>query len=71
MTAELSTEEVVTRLLTSNEIIINNKKNLFISNPIIDTLGDILPVLEPENEEIIEDSAENTKYTFINFIPHC
>lgn len=53
-TAELTSEQIVTKLLSSNEIIKKQKGNFYITNPAIDTLGEFLekhweaPVFEPQ-----------------------
>lgn len=53
-TAELTSEQIVTKLLSSNEVLKKQKGNFYISNPAVDTLGDFLidnwepPVLEPQ-----------------------
>lgn len=41
-TAELTSEQIVTKLLSSNEIIKRQKGNFYITNPAIDTLGEFL-----------------------------
>ena len=61
MTKELTSEEIVTKLLTSNEIIKNtNKTNFYMTNP-VSNLGDFL---EKIVDEEIEDN-KNSKYSFI------
>ncbi len=53
-TAELTSEQIVTKLLSSNEILKKQKGNFYITNPAIDTLGEFLethwepPVFEPQ-----------------------
>lgn len=55
--AELSSEQVVTRLLSSNEIIKPRSGNFCITNPDIDTLGDFLEEnWEPPEIEVKEVS---------------
>lgn len=63
MPIELTSEEIVTQILSSNEILRPRKGNFYISNK--NTLGDFLKNL-PE-EEIVEETAveKDTKYTFI------
>ena len=66
MAAELTSEEVVTMLLTSKEIL-NSKqrKNFYVSNHKINTLGDFLHEV-PFKKKIPEvESIENLKYRFI------
>lgn len=41
-TAELTSEQIVTKLLSSNEILKKQKGNFYITNPSIDTLGEFL-----------------------------
>lgn len=60
MSSELTSEEIVTKLLTSNEIIKDdNKKELYISNP-SSNLGNFL--------EKITDIEEPQPYSRYNFI---
>lgn len=53
-TAELTSEQIVTKLLSSNEILKKQKEDFYITNPAIDTLGEFLeenweiPVIEPQ-----------------------
>lgn len=65
MTAELSAEEVVTRLLTSNQILKQQKGNFYIDNPLLDTLGDFLLELPPEIKVPEDITPEDCKYRFI------
>lgn len=64
MAIELTNEEIVTKLLTSREIIKNPKTN-YISNPTMNTLGDFL--LDIDNEHIPKkfEPIEIPKYIFI------
>ena len=63
MTAELTQEEIVTNLLSSNEIIRKNNANFYITSPA--NLGEYLnKVTEECIEESITDSL-SSKYTFI------
>ncbi len=55
----LSNEEVVTKLLTSNEVLHISGENIFISNP-FESLGEFLKNVKPEPV-----SLENSKYVFI------
>ena len=70
MTAELTAEEVVTKLLTSNQILKPTKKNLYISNP-VSNLGEFLINNPEENSledfviEILKEPPENERYSFI------
>ena len=59
MTIELTTEEIVTRLLTSNEILKRNKDNFYMSNP--SSLGNYLKNLPHENLPHESLPPENTK----------
>lgn len=64
MTAELTAEQIVTNILTSNEIIRRREGNFYISNP-AGNLGEFLlkePIKQTQ-EEICEE--EPSKYTFI------
>ncbi len=65
MTAELTNEEIVTRLLTSNEVLKPQKGNFYISNPMLDTLGDFLLDIEAEYKEPPSLETKDTKYVFI------
>lgn len=65
MTAELTSEEIVTRLLTSNQIIKPKKGNFYISNPAMNTLGDYLLDMPVEIKTPELKSAESLKYRFI------
>ena len=55
----LSNEEVVTKLLTSNEVLHISGENIFISNS-FESLGEFLKNVKPEPV-----SLENSKYVFI------
>ena len=61
---ELSNEDIVTKLLTSNEIIKKQKGNFYISNPLVDSLGDFLLDID-EPPVPIEPLKEPEKYVFI------
>ena len=65
MTADLTSEEIVTKLLTSNEIIKRKRGNFYISNPAIDTLGDFLMEIPLEVKTPELKSIESLKYRFI------
>lgn len=65
MTADLTSEQAVTRLLTSNEIIKHKKNNFYISNPKLDTLGDFLMEIPLEIKTPELKSIESLKYRFI------
>ena len=65
MTAELTSEEIVTRLLSSNEVLMPKKENFYISNPMLDTLGDFLLDVEAEYKEPPPIETKDTKYIFI------
>ncbi len=41
-TAEITSEQIVTKLLSSNEILKKQNKSFFIPNPAFETLGDFL-----------------------------
>ena len=68
MTAELTQEEIVTRLLSSNEILKRTKENFYITSPA--NLGEYLNNL-PEEEidssktHLLGEGVEKFKYTFI------
>ena len=61
MTAELTAEEIVTSLLSSNEILNPTDYKLFNSN-LSSNLGKILLKTNRNNN----DNSHNSKYTFIN-----
>lgn len=65
MTVELSAEEAVTKLLTSNQILKQQKGNFYIDNPLVDTLGDFLLEIEPEVKILPAINQEDCKYRFI------
>ena len=65
MTKEMTSEEIVTKLLTSNEIIKPKRGNFYISNPSIDTLGDIIPLSALKTKPLETQSPESLKYKFI------
>lgn len=65
MTAEVSSEEIVTKLLTSNEIIKPKTGNFYISNPMLDTLGDYLSEIPPETNPVEIKPIDSFKYKFI------
>ncbi len=65
MTAELTSEEIVTRLLTSNEVLKPQKGNFYISNPMLDTLGDFLLDIEADYKAPSVPEAKSSKYVFI------
>ena len=69
MATELTTEEIVTRLLNSNEILNTKPKNFYTTTT--SNLGDYLKSLPKEN--YLDNTAKKTqknkdleKYTFIN-----
>lgn len=62
MSAELTQEEIVTKLLTSNEIIVKNKVNHFITTPL--NLGEYLNNLPTVTEDFV-NRTPNSKYSFI------
>ena len=66
MTVELTQEEIVTNLLSSNEILKRNKEKFYITSPL--NLGEYLSNL-PENEietkSTLNKENKNFKYTFI------
>ena len=65
MYSELTQEQIVTRLLTSQEIINTTNENQYISKVVHD-LGDYLKNLPEPIEEVVEEtSAKNSRYTFI------
>lgn len=64
MAVELTNEEIVTRLLTSKEII-KNPKTSYISNPTIDTLGDFLLDIDETYIPPKFEKIEIPKYFFI------
>lgn len=59
----MTTEQIVTNILSSQEILSRNNGNFWISSPI--DLGEYLNNLPPE--EIVQEIpvSESTKYTFI------
>ena len=69
MVAELTSEQIVTKLLTSNEILKPIRDNFYISNDNYN-LGEYLDNLPDEfyEEEIVSlefEEEENSKYVFI------
>ena len=65
MTVELTNEEIVTKLLSSNEVIKPQMGNFYISNPMLNTLGDFLLDIEPEYQKPPSLETKDTKYIFI------
>ena len=61
---ELTSEDIVTKLLTSNEIIKKKQENFYISNPMLETLGDFLLDIDIEPAEVPQ-IEEVGKYVFI------
>ena len=64
MTKELTNEEIVTKLLTSKEII-KSPKISYISNPSMNTLGDFLLDIDEEFTPPTFAPVEIPKYVFI------
>lgn len=63
MTKELTQEEIVTKLLSSNEILKNTKEdNAYVTSVV--NLGEYLRTL-PNESSIETKKTEDTKYTFI------
>lgn len=62
MTAELTQEEIVTNLLSSNEILIRNKNNFYITSP--SNLSEYLENIPKEVKECAYRTPDS-KYTFI------
>ena len=65
MTVELSSEEIVTNLLSSNEILRQKRGNFYISNPAMNTLGDFLLDIDEEYIPPKFEQKEVSKYKFI------
>lgn len=63
LTNELNTEQIVTNILTSHEILKRKKGDFCISSP--SDLGEFLSNLPPEELVPATTNNENTKYTFI------
>ena len=63
MSLELTTEEVVTKLLSANEIIKRQKNNFYTNNDM--NLGDFLKKIPMNNMETTSETNKNLKYTFI------
>lgn len=61
MTANMTNEEIVTKLLASNEIITNKPKNFKFTNP-IKTLGKYLSDIKKTSTK---NEVEVSKYIFI------
>ena len=59
-TKELTTEEIVTNLLISNEILTPKRSSIYLSNP-TRNLGDFLQSIPNEPKE----TKEPSKYSFI------
>ena len=65
MTAELTSEEIVTKLLTSNEILKPNRKNFYISEHKTNSLGSFL-LKSPFKKKIPDiKTIGNSRYIFI------
>jgi len=64
MTAELTSEQIVTRLLTSGSIIEPKNDNFYITNP-GSNLGEFLLNSKAEQPDENEIKEEPTRYTFI------
>ena len=68
MVAELTNEEIVTKLLSFNEIIKTNNRSFFITNPSVSNLGSFLKEIRT-TEGIYTQTKINTnnKYHFIKY----
>lgn len=65
MTAELTSEQIVTNLLSSNEIIKPTQGNFYFKNPGV-SLGDFLLNISKDIKKSSEEvSSEDSKYVFI------
>lgn len=60
--AELTSEQIVTKLLSSNEILKKQNGNFYITNPSIDTLGEFL---EEHWELPVFEEKEISRFMFI------
>lgn len=65
VTAELTNEQIVTNLLTSNEVLKPRKGNFYISNPMLDTLGDFLLDIDEEYKAPQIEEIKNSRFIFI------
>ena len=64
-TAELTSEEMVTKLLSEHQILKRSKENFYLTNQ-TGSLGEYLLKL-PEDETIIEESsAKDSRFSFIS-----
>ena len=64
-TAELTSEEIVTKLLSEHQILKRSKENFYLTNQ-TGSLGEYLLNL-PEDETIIEESsAKDSRFSFIS-----
>lgn len=61
-TADLTSEQIVTKLLSSNEILRRQKGNFYINNPAIDTLGEFLA---EHWEPPVFEEKEVSRFVFI------
>ena len=64
MLVELTPEQIVTRLLSSEEIITPKKEKQYISN-VVHNLGGYLEDLPIQDEIVNETSVNTSRYTFI------
>ena len=61
-TAELTNEQIVTKLLSSNEILKKKNGSFYITNPAIATLGDFL---NDNVETRVIEQTEVSRFVFI------
>jgi len=64
VTAELTNEQIVTKLLTSAEIIKHRADNFYYKNPGLN-LGDYLLNISTDIKKSSEEDSEDSKYVFI------
>ena len=64
VTAELTSEQIVTNLLSSNEIINPAKRNFYFKNPGVN-LGDYLLNVSNDIKKSPAETTEDSKYVFI------
>ena len=65
MTTELTSEEIVTNLLSSNEILQKQTEHSFMSNPTSNTLGNFLLRAKEEYKTSFVTEEKSGKYVFI------
>ena len=66
MTTELTSEQIVTKLLSEHQILKHSKGNFYIKNP-TETLGEYLVNLPEEEQVILEEAPQkSSRFSFIS-----